>query len=68
MDDFAKALNAPDLEMAKRSSALLSAEREKKQLVAYIVKIEKEQKLLCEHVKQQDAVILQLRNELAEKN
>ena len=41
-NDFAKALNVPDLEIAQRSSAIMRCEREKKQLASYIIKIEKE--------------------------
>lgn len=64
--NFAKALETPDFEFAKRSAALMNAEREKKQLATYIVRLEKEQKMLCTHIQKQNGEIAELKAALKE--
>ena len=60
-NSFAAALDVPDLELAQKSSAVARAEREKRQLVQYILKVENDLKTMVIHAARQEETIRALK-------
>ena len=69
MSDFAAKLNelgSPDIDLARRSSAVMKLEREKRKLAEHILRLETEERVLCEHIVEQNKIIAELKARLGE--